>query len=74
MAAGEVRFQHKGGIYVRPVGRGICLVDDETGEFGDEQLEDLLPDGYYVAEIVIRNGPCRTCFDGNHRYSCPVEL
>jgi hypothetical protein len=50
-SSGSHVYQHEGLIYVRPVGRGICIV--ENGEVGP-QLEDLLDgDGYYRACIVI---------------------
>ena len=42
-------FEYTGPIYVRPIGRGICLIDHPN----EEQIEDLLPDGYYAARIVI---------------------
>ena len=43
------RLVYTGPIYVRPLGRGICLLDHPAAD----ELEDLLPDGYYRARIVI---------------------
>ena len=41
-------LQYEGRIYVRPVGRGVVLEDEEHRM----QLDDL-PDGYYRAEIRV---------------------
>jgi len=43
-------FQYNGKIYIRPIGRGICLEDDQDD---DRQLEERLPEGYYHAKILI---------------------
>jgi hypothetical protein len=49
----EKVFEYDGKIYVRPLGRGICLVD-ENGNLSDGQLEDdYLPEGYLHAQIVV---------------------
>ncbi len=43
-------LNYKGIIYVRPVGRGVCLVDLE----GWPEFEDLLPEErFYEATIVV---------------------
>jgi hypothetical protein len=44
-------LHHEGLIYVRPVGRGICVVDAD-GEVGDH-LDDHIESGYYRATIII---------------------
>lgn len=49
--SGSELFRHEGLIYVRPVGRGICVVDSK-GEIGDH-IDDELSDGYYQATIII---------------------
>lgn len=49
----EIIFQYKGGIYNRPIGRGIMLKDGEYGR-RDVYLDEVIPDGDFEIEIVIR--------------------
>lgn len=44
-------FAYQGIIYVRPCGRGVILVDDKRQRQFDD---DVLPEGFYVAEIAVR--------------------
>ena len=50
----DIYLSYKGRIYVRPMGRGICLIDAQL-EHGFEvpQFEDFPDDGYYEAELKI---------------------
>ncbi len=48
-------FKYNGRIYVRPVSRGVVLVDLHE-PLDEPQLEDVLDEGYYTAEItIVRN-------------------
>lgn len=57
----DVVFSYKGEIYNRPIGRGIEFVEP-NGEFGifyrgevrDIALEDVIPEGHFEMEIVVR--------------------
>jgi hypothetical protein len=58
---GKIIFQYKGEIYNRPMGRGIAFVQPDgihgilyNGEIRDLYLEDIIPDGNYEVEIIIR--------------------
>jgi hypothetical protein len=42
--------RYMGRAYVRPVSRGIHLIDANF----DAYLEDLVPDGYYEIEVTFR--------------------
>jgi hypothetical protein len=44
--SGKAPFVYDGFVLVRPIGRGIVLLDAE----GEPYLEDL-PDGYYRAHV-----------------------
>ena len=48
---GEIVFEYKGGIYNRPLGRGIDLEDYKISGLS---LEDLIPDGYFDIEVTVR--------------------
>ena len=57
----DIVFSYKGGIYNRPIGRGIEFVQP-NGEFGifyggemrDISLEAVIPEGHFEMEIVVR--------------------
>lgn len=51
-------FEYKGRVYVRPVSRGIVLLEDQMVR----QLEDIVKSGYYYMEVTIRKGE-----EGNDR-------
>lgn len=45
-------FEYKGKIYVRPIGRGVCLKEgDYEGTWA--QLEKELPEGDFYMEVVV---------------------
>lgn len=49
-------YEYKGGIYVRPYGKGVCLTD--ITDWPD--LADILSHGDYEADITIRRaGDCK---------------
>ena len=50
---GEVSFAYQGGIYNRPLGRGIKLKDGEYS-MRDVYLDEVIPDGDFEIEIIIR--------------------
>lgn len=49
-------FEYSGRAYVRPIGRGICLLDPDptTGKRFVEQLEDLLDEGVWQITVQAR--------------------
>lgn len=52
MATPDVeRYEYKGRVYVRPMGRGICLLDDSEE---DIYLDDRMGLGYWSVEIRAR--------------------
>lgn len=56
----EPVFEYKGNVYVRPIGRGICLDDDER----DVQLEDVAPEGNWYMEVRFykrKESPTNEC-------------
>lgn len=48
----KVEFKYSGRIYVRPVGRGVVLLDLHE-PLDEPQIEDVLDEGYYAAEIIV---------------------
>ena len=44
-------FEYHGKIYNRPLGRGICLDDNDPNNL---ELEERIPEGNFQADIVIR--------------------
>jgi hypothetical protein len=50
----EFTYTYNGRIYIRPMGRGIALLDEGDKAF-DIYLDEKLPmEGKFQAEIVIR--------------------
>jgi len=49
----DIVFEYKGAIYNRPLGRGVCF-REESGELTDLQLEDMIPEGDFYMEIIVR--------------------
>lgn len=48
-------FKYNGRIYVRPMSRGVVLLDLHE-PIDEPQLEDVLDEGYYAVEIrIVRN-------------------
>jgi hypothetical protein len=39
-----MNIEYEGRVYVRPIGRGVVLLD---GNLKDQHFEDVVPEGYY---------------------------
>lgn len=46
----SLQFQYDGYVYVRPVSRGVVMLDLPT----EPHVEDCVPDGYYRMQIAFK--------------------